>query len=80
MLHYDPNEYEEFYIVYKNGKFGIIDTLTQEVVIDYVFNEIKWLYYYDEFERNHKRCVACLRLGSRWGIVPYGKLHKFKKP
>ena len=76
----DPNQYNEFYIEVKDGKYGIVDTLTNEVVIDFVFNEIKWLWYYCSSKTWEKRGVACLRLGTRWGIIPSHKLHSLKKP
>ncbi len=76
----DPDKFNEFYIESRNGKYGIVDTLTDEVVVDFVFNEIKWLWYYVSSETWEKKCVACLRLGTRWGLVPYYKLHELKKP
>ena len=78
----DPNRYKEFNIESRNGKYGIIDTMTEEVVVDFVFNEIKWLWFSTSLslENRDQKCVACLRLGTRWGIVPYHKLHELKKP
>lgn len=76
----DPNAFNEFHIVEKDGKYGIIDSLTDEVVVDYVFNDIKWQWFSVSSENWEKKCMACLRLGTRWGVIPYYKLHDLKKP
>lgn len=66
--------FNEFSLREKNGKYGLMDTLTKEIVLDYVFDEIRFL------PDGRGECVICLRLNSRWGVIPYRKLHKLRRP
>ena len=63
------------YRIQKNilGKYGIIRADSHEVVIEYVFDEIRWLTNYDY------GAVACLKLGDKWGYVPYKQLKTIKQ-
>lgn len=67
----DPYLYKEYAIKSCNKKFGIVNADTNEVIIDYVFDEIKWLKFSSE-------AVACFRLGNKWGFIPHVKLYLLK--
>ena len=74
MIAVDENLFKE-YRIKKNmfGKYGIVRANTNEIIIEYVFDEIIWLCEY------YNNAVACLKLGDKWGFVPYKQLKTIKQ-
>lgn len=64
------NSYQ-YRIIEKNGKYGVIERRTEECVIDFVFDEINYEYL---------TSVLSLRLGYKWGFLPYEKIATLTRP
>lgn len=74
MIATDYNLFKEYRIKQNTlGKYGIVRDDTAEVVIEYLFDEIEWL---TEYQNN---AVACIKLGDKWGFVPYHQLKTIKQ-
>ena len=61
----------QYRIIEKNGKYGVIERKSEVCVIDFVFDEIKYEYMTD---------VLCLRLGYKWGFIPFEKIATLIRP
>lgn len=61
----------QYRIIEKNGKYGVIESRTEECLIDFVFDEIKY---------ENMTHVLCLRLGYKWGFIPYEKIATLTRP
>ena len=67
---YKTITFKEYTIKTLFNKYGIVDNNTNRFIVKCVFDDIKWIIYKDE-------AVACLRLGDKWGIVPYDRIRDY---
>ncbi len=52
--------YKDYEIAYREGKYGIINKNTKEVIVDYKFDEIEWEKEYDLVKvKLHSKYALC---------------------